>query len=32
MKKNSSRGCNLKKERREEREVGVFCMLLVQVC
>ena len=31
MKKNSSRGCNLK-ERREEREVGVSCMLLVQVC
>ena len=32
MKKNSSRGCNLKIERREEMEVGVSCMLLVQVC
>ena len=32
MKKNSSRGCNLKKELREEREVELSCMLLVQVC
>ena len=32
MKKNSSTGCNLKKERMEEREVVVSCMLLVQVC
>ena len=32
MKKNSSRGCNRKKERREEREMGVLCMRLVQVC
>ena len=34
MNKNSSRGCYLKKKRKEEKEdeVGVSYMLLVQVC
>ena len=34
MNKNSSRGCYLKKERKEEKEdeVRVSYMLLVQVC